>query len=378
MRKGPTIASRIACARTPTSGFDYLRLALAASVLFWHSYVVAHGHDAGAAYQASLSGAVLRLILPMFFSLSGFLVASSLERATSLPLFLSFRVLRILPALAVEVTLSAMIIGPLVTIDSPTQYFSDPLFVTYFRNLFGNIQYRLPGVFIDNPWSSTVNASLWTVPYELECYIALVVIYYLGFTNRPIVMGALTALLSLSFLLLFRKESLAELAIDPVPGRMLVICFLAGVFIYAARSLIPYTTPFFASCAGMSVILLSWPTLQFLAALPAAYVTVWLGLRDPPRNRFLLSGDYSYGIYLYGFVVQQCLMRLSRGWIESTLPLFLCALVGTSLLAAFSWHVIEAPVLRFKRHLSARARDQQLRRDAIVPLAMLNPDRHPL
>ncbi len=378
MGKGVSIAGRIACANKATSGFDYLRIALAAGVLFWHSYVVAHGHDAGAAYQAGPFGAVLRLILPMFFSLSGFLVASSLERATSLPLFLSFRALRILPALAVEVTLSAMIIGPLVTTESLAQYFASPLFGTYLYNIVGFIHYRLPGVFADNPWPLTVNASLWTVPYELECYVALIVIHCLGLTKRPIVMGAATLLLSLSFLLFFRKGNLSELAIDPVPGRMLVVCFLAGVSLYTARRLVPCSTSLFAACACLSAVLLSWPALQFLAALPVAYATVWLGLRDPPRNKLLLSGDYSYGVYLYGFVAQQCLMHLFKDRIGSTLPLFLCALVGTSLFAVFSWHAIEEPALRLKSYLSARARGRQTRRDVAATPVGLVPDGRPL
>lgn len=347
------IAERMTLSGGSTSGFDYMRLLLATAVLFWHSFVVVYGQSAGQAYHASAYGAFLRLILPMFFALSGFLVASSLERTRSLPIFLAFRTLRILPALAVEVTLSALIIGPLVTTASLTQYVSSPLFLAYFANVVGHVQYFLPGVFTDSPFP-VVNASLWTVPYELECYIALLIVHGLTITRRPVWMAAVTVALSLGLFVFFRKETSTELAIDPVPGRMLIVCFLAGVSLHVGRAFIPDSSRLCVACGIAAVALLSLPGGQFLAALPVAYLTVWLGLRNPIRIGSLLSGDYSYGLYLYGFVIQQCLLYYFRDTIGSMMGIFVSSLLVTSLFAAFSWHVVERPMLRLKTRVAAR------------------------
>ena len=349
-----SVSNRMMATGEATSGFDYLRIALAIAVLFWHSFVVLYGLNAGHAYQAGMSGALLRIILPMFFSLSGFLVASSLERTKSLRVFLLFRTLRILPALAVEVTLSALVIGPLVTTDALNQYFTSPLFFSYFWNVLGFIHYLLPGVFLDSPFSTTVNASLWTVPYELECYVALMLVYCLTLTRRPLVMGVFAFAFSVVFFLFFRKASTAQLVVDPIPGRMLVLCFLSGVSVYVARAVIPYSKALCALCAVLSVGFLSLPGAQFLAPLPVAYMTVWLGLLNPPKARLLSSGDYSYGIYLYGFVIQQCIVHFFKGSVGSMFTLFVTGLLGASLFACFSWHVIEKPALRLKRVISSR------------------------
>ena len=120
------------------------------------------------------------MILALFFSLSGFLVTASLQRCKSLISFLGLRVLRIGPALAVETTLSAIIIGSIFTELPLAQYVADPKLHAYFLNIVGDIQYELPGVFLHNPMPDVVNAQLWTVPYELWCYVVLALLAVLA------------------------------------------------------------------------------------------------------------------------------------------------------------------------------------------------------
>ena len=81
-----------------TSGFDYLRIGLAVAVVGVHSLRITTGPDALEAVSVPMA-ALINLILPLFFGLSGFLVAGSLERVRDLRVFLAFRALRIFPAL---------------------------------------------------------------------------------------------------------------------------------------------------------------------------------------------------------------------------------------------------------------------------------------
>ena len=78
---GQTIEARVA-ARGDATGFDYMRMFLASSVLLMHSIVTAEGTASIYQLWTSPSQAFWRAILPMFFALSGFLVAGSLERTT--------------------------------------------------------------------------------------------------------------------------------------------------------------------------------------------------------------------------------------------------------------------------------------------------------
>jgi peptidoglycan/LPS O-acetylase OafA/YrhL len=58
-------------------------------------------------------------------------------------------------------------------------------------------------------------------------------------------------------------------------------------------------------------------------------------------------GDYSYGIYIYAFPVQQSLMH---AWPRSTpIDMFWEAMAVTVILAVLSWHFVEKPALALAR-----------------------------
>ena len=64
-------------------------------------------------------------------------------------------------------------------------------------------------------------------------------------------------------------------------------------------------------------------------------------------------GDYSYGVYLYAFPVQQSLIYFFKNSMTAW-QLVLYSLSLTLVLAAVSWHVIEKPALRLKRSPNLR------------------------
>lgn len=347
MKYAKTISARMSETGGVTSGFDYLRYILAFSVLLWHSYGMTQGWvKAFADSEAGLSWFTYP-ILPMFFALSGFLVASSLLRTPTLIKFLWLRVIRIMPALAVEVTLSALVLGPIFTTFSWREYFSDPLFVTYFLNIFGDIHYFLPGVFASNPISGVVNPSLWTVPYELECYIALAALALAGIRVRSqlfmaLFMGAMLMLLAYSFHRTPPVGSPANIA-----GRPLILFFLAGILLNLNREVIPLSAPIALVCAIAGMLCLKHPNLVYISPLPIAYFTVWLGLMNPKKVPVLMGGDYSYGIYLYAAPIQQSLVAALPGghaWLVNVAGTIFCV----SLFSAFSWHWVEKPALKLK------------------------------
>jgi peptidoglycan/LPS O-acetylase OafA/YrhL len=346
----PTLAQQLAITKNRPSGFDYMRIVLALSVICWHSLLISYGTDTTAGVWGRVLQPLSLLIVPMFFALSGFLVAGSLERSRSLVGFLGLRVFRIMPALVVEVLLSALILGPLLTTASLGSYFADPVLHSYFWNILGDIHYKLPGLFQQNP-TDLVNGQLWTVPYELVCYILLSVLTVVGIVRRRAFL--------LGFLVLYYAAQLANTLLraqtdyQGAGGSSIVMAFITGVVFYRYRERIPWSRGLFLAMLIVSVVLpMFLPKGMRFAAIPITYVTVYLGLMNPRRNRLVLSGDYSYGLYLYGFPVQQAVYSASPAfhtWYAS----ILISVPIAAAVAALSWWFVEQPVLRRRDKLKA-------------------------
>jgi peptidoglycan/LPS O-acetylase OafA/YrhL len=76
----------------------------------------------------------------------------------------------------------------------------------------------------------------------------------------------------------------------------------------------------------------------------------------PARSLQLVTrrGDFSYGVYLYGYPVQQMLLRTWANKIPFPLIIGLsCA--GALFLAVLSWHLVEKPFLKLKKRSSRAA-----------------------
>jgi peptidoglycan/LPS O-acetylase OafA/YrhL len=342
-----TLADRLSAEGGHPYGFDYLRLVLATSVVALHSFVTTHDLADDHDLWRSPLRAVLRLILPMFFALSGFLVAGSLFRSATLAEFAILRLLRIAPALMVEIALSALILGPIVTEYSLAEYFKDRQFFVYFLNSVGDIHFTLPGVFLHNPRPRLVNGSLWTIPFEALCYVVLAALALAGIVRRRAVFTTAVAIAIVGLTLKLLPAGGVTLA---PPGAFLVFSFLAGIAFFLYRDRVKWDVRLFVLAVIGSLALLYCDRLVPLAIAPLAYATVYLGVTRP-RKTVLLRGDYSYGIYLFAYPIQQTyvlLFPLHRSGIFC----FLLAFPVSVAYAMFSWHCIEKPILRKKKQLA--------------------------
>ncbi|HEY3909962.1 MAG TPA: acyltransferase [Stellaceae bacterium] len=350
-KRDPSIAEWVRRTGGRTSGFDYLRVCLAIGVICVHSSSTSYGHTSDLVVWGGPQRAAEHIILPMFFALSGFLVAGSLERSRTLVSFFGLRILRIVPALSVEVLLSAMIFGPMLSSLALRAYFTNPEFHLYFLNITGDIHYLLPGVFLDNPIPRAVNEQLWTVPFELECYIALGGLAVIGIMGKRRLTLAIVGIGQCLWAWQAWKRGEVGGA-NGASGSILVLCFLVGILFFQYRDKIPISKRLFA----LSVLLclgLGWlPHGTYYVPIPATYLTIYLGLQNPPRQKLLLSGDYSYGLYLYGFPVQQAFASLGPWAHHWYLNLIVC-LPAAFLIACFSWHTVEKPALALRRYLPA-------------------------
>ena len=345
-------------------GFDFLRIFLATSIIGWHTAKLS-GHVEMA--RASVFWFSECLLVPMFFTLSGFLVAGSSTRLSTKD-FLLNRAARILPALFADIVFAALLIGPLVTTLPAKQYFSDATFFTYFLNITGWMQYFLPGVFESNPLPE-VNGALWTVPFEIGCYVMLAGLMASGAIKRPrlvllftyaVLMVGIPLRFATSHLVSDHASLLENLAMNLFlfKGSLLLPSFLIGIVLYQLRHHIPFSKSFaiglvcvatLVSAVGNSNLLLS-PAVHAIILPLLGYLTVTIGLSPMPRLPGFGTGDYSYGLYLYHTPFLQLLIHYFPEALTGDLwwMLFFAGFPLSLTAAVISWHVLECPVLKHR------------------------------
>ncbi|MEB3303687.1 MAG: acyltransferase [Cyanobacteriota bacterium] len=328
-------------------GFDTLRLLGSLSVLFSHSYLIAQDTDASEPFQMLLRGekniAGLYGVF-VFFILSGFLLSRSLHHNPSILRFITNRLLRLLPGFIFCILITAWIIAPLCSRDGPMAYFASGAGWPYFRDSLRTLNDApLSGLFnYTSSVSQVVNGSLWSLRIEVLCY-ALLLSFWSLFPSPgwvALAWGGLGAFI------LFDPAHAASLPVNTYP----LPYFAAGVVVWWLCHHLGMGRPVAYMClAGLTAgVLLGFPHLAF--AVFGAYSVIALGCRFPLLDPWIArTGDLSYGVYLFGWPIQQML----RQWLDLRQPLlmFVLSAVVTGLLAYVSFHWVEQPGMALRTPL---------------------------
>jgi peptidoglycan/LPS O-acetylase OafA/YrhL len=281
----------------------------------------------------------------VFFALSGYLVTGSWSRDPHVGRFLMRRCLRIWPGLTLVTLVLIFILGPLMTSLPLSAYFTDPQTLRFLGHLVLMPVEVLPGVF-ENNFMQKVDGPLWTLPMEFGWYVLLAIA---GMTLLRVSRHMVVVIwLACAFWLFFVKR----VELPDVPRMFFFefgLMFVGGVVLSVYRAW--WRTRRAVVSAGLVVLAVTAKYVghEYLAIallLPWTVVAVAtassIGLRDVGRY-----GDLSYGIYIFGFPIQQTVLA-TLGRQTSVLGGGLIALMVTLGFAWLSWRWIEAPALRFK------------------------------
>jgi peptidoglycan/LPS O-acetylase OafA/YrhL len=338
------------------NNFDAIRLLAAGLVLYGHAFPLD-----GAVPPGILGNPVQTVGVKTFFVISGYLITQSWYRDPSLYRYFTRRALRILPGLFVVVAAAALLVGPIYTRLTLREYFSSPVTRDYFGNCALYIHYFLPGVFEHNTYPQAVNGSLWSLPAEVAMYLVVPPLWLLFHRLWRFRLGVLAITIALAAAGLYFAR-VAPIQPTPIVYGMSVTSFLevspyfmAGAVFYLFElrrffdlqmALVVVTL---AACATGGTVALE---IVLLVALP--YVVLSLALAAPARlhsaGRF---GDLSYGVYLYGFPVQQ-MASATLGKLPPHVNFAIC--LPVVLAAAFaSWHLVEKRALAWKPRARSEA-----------------------
>jgi peptidoglycan/LPS O-acetylase OafA/YrhL len=349
--------------------FNLLRILLAAGVLLSHCFplTAGHGNFAGEPWFELTQG--MRQLgstcVLGFFVISGYLVSQSFERSPSLLVYLRARLLRIYPAAIACAIVSALFLGPLVTSLDARDYFGSHELWRFLAKTTTFLELKhggrsLPGAFPDNPVTGNMNGSLWTISWELLCYVVLIPCGLLLYRQR----SRFGRTAAWTLLVVLAIAGSAQQAWRVLPNN-LVAGFLAfwgffaiGILGRALLARIPSHPLATLGAAAAFVLIARYergvPLLGIASPALLGYVLLTAATQLPRSwlayNRL---GDFSYGLYLYAWPAQQTLLLLFpqlTAWM-----LFPAALVAALVPAVLSWRLIERPALRLKQRTN-RAR----------------------
>jgi peptidoglycan/LPS O-acetylase OafA/YrhL len=212
--------------------------------------------------------------------------------------------------------------------------------VMFFR--FGDVNTPAYQLFADNPYPGAFNGSLWTLRFEIMCYVGVVIAGYLGILRHR---GAALTVLALAILgnyfvpMITGRYDLVMLSYVGLP-------FACGAAAYVWRDQLVLDGRLVVALLVLAAVL--QPTGLFFSAmiLACSYTVLWLGhVNIPALKAYNRLGDYSYGVYIYAFPIEQL---VARGGITQPLALAAVTFVLTLVCAVLSWYLVEKPALGWR------------------------------
>ena len=340
-----------------TNNFDFIRFLLATLVLVSHSTQLIDGNSSREPLARSTpDGLSLGFVaVNYFFLISGFLIVRSWLFTHGLLLYLHKRILRIYPAFVVAVLVSVLVVGAIGASSAPT----------YWQAMDGRylwaackrlITLRIPATpptFEGLPFPS-VNGAIWTVRYEFCCYLLVAAMGGLGICQRRMAVLGFT----LAALVAYTAQSHGFLALSdtdiPVIGVIanwprFATYFLAGMCFYLFRD--KWRADWKLALGSALLVLLGCAFRGFsCVVLPVfgAYLLFYFAFMDAGAlRRFGKRGDFSYGLFCYGWPAQNLILWTFHGKIHPVLFFSLSFLLALAL-AVGSWYAVEKPFLRWK------------------------------
>ena len=340
-----------------------LRFILAASVILHHSFPLIGIPDPFAAFsrgQASIGS----VAVAGFFAISGYLIAKSGSNSDVVQ-FMWRRFLRIFPAYWAVLLVTAFAIGPMLWLVSGRglgSYFVEdgngPLhYFTANWNLSVGT-YGIHDLLVDNtPYgqavqSSVFNGSLWTLSYEWICYLLIgVMVVFAVLSRARVLVPAITVALFIAQVLNVANPGMLG-NISPLLADNYIVLLTFTFMVGASFAMYSKQVPF-DDRLGILAALVLIGTIRFggyssVGMIAGAYFVLYLGARLPSRVQWVgQKNDYSYGIYIYGFLAQQVLASFGL-WRTGYFAFSAIALLVAFACAWLSWHIIEKNAMKLK------------------------------
>jgi peptidoglycan/LPS O-acetylase OafA/YrhL len=322
------------------NNLDIIRFFAASLVLFSHAYPLTTGNNGSEPFAIMTNGEMTfgELAVAIFFVISGFLITQSFDRSKNPINYFKARSLRIFPGLIFCVLLSIFILGPILTNLSLKDYFTNRETYDYLKTItLYWMQYDLPGLFPENIWPGAVNGSLWTLWYEFFFYFVVAILGVTKLLDKRIVLVGFILATALYF------AGRGGFYTD------LFRYFSAGMVFYLFRKEIKLNGWIAAASFIIMVLTAKNGYFEYSLSVFGTYLIFYLAFASKVKfHNFGKYGDFSYGIYIYAFPIQQIMTQVFNNQL-TPLENFLFSFPVTLIFAVLSWYLIEKQALKYKK-----------------------------
>lgn len=320
---------------TKSENLHLMRFIAALMVIMFHSFFISTGSETGEWFRTITNNQITmgEFAVSIFFLCGGYLIAMSVEKYQTAKAYFSIRIKRLFPSLFF-VTVATMIFCSFISTWKPVGYVISADTWKYLLNAVLIRVHRLPGVF-ESHADAVVNGSLWTLPVEFACYVLCFIAYKLTFLNKkrfPLSIPLVAIGTFVVWKMGAMRPSLREI-ISPV------LLFYIGMGYWVYRENILLHVRYFAISIVVFILLfvLGQGQVAMLFAFPYMMMYLWFGIKQCPSKLGKL-GNYSYGIYLWGFTVQQVVVHF---WPGNTMNPMLNVLFSIPIACILGWLTYE-------------------------------------
>lgn len=325
------------------NNFDFIRFMASVLVIESHSTQLT---GIGISYVKLLTKSVSlgNLCVDVFFMVSGYLILASYLRISNTRNYLIARALRIYPGLIIAVLITSLVIVPFIIPTTLEDYYKDHSTWLYLLNaimplseMISNINGFNTGT--HNIYSPVVNGALWTIGWEIKCYFLIIILSLVQLLRHRLVILISTIALLLLYNFYYNIDAFRFYSL-----------FMTGMCFYLFRDKIAFNNKLLTILSVSSLIISCYFGVIFdvIFAISGGYLLFSFAFNPKVKlNNFGKYGDFSYGIYLYGFFIQQILIILNNGKMDNVLN-FILALPIAILCGILSYYLIEKPCIRLK------------------------------
>jgi peptidoglycan/LPS O-acetylase OafA/YrhL len=332
--------------------YDVVRLVLAATVVYSHSYAIGGFGRESFALWTKENILLGTLGVLGFFGLSGFLVTASFDRTPKVFGYLLKRVRRIFPGFWVCLIVTAFVIAPLVwlvsgrTLASFHWTGSDSALSYVATNFFLKVnQSSIQDLLAGQKWQESLNGPLWSLQPEFLCYLFVVAVGLGAALRSSRWLLAVVTACALAFHIV--RVVAGPEAYPAIPGAFanriwgpFVTAFMVGMCTYVWRDSIKFNWQTVAFLCGFALVCLKLGGFQIVAPVVVTLIVLLGGALVNVR----LKTDLSYGMYIYSFPLQILIGAL--GWAAGSVWIFMAASLALTTAAAWlSWTLVEKPAL---------------------------------